>query len=247
VARDLSIRVAIGNSMGRHSTVWSVFSSNNEVYATHRTMGGVEKLSFHSSRICRRAFTGTHQLPPSMTDRVIQGWTRAETVPAGKGQGVAVLTVIFPESHLSPDISSTTKQAAWLPSPMPGEARFLQAFFTRESEQYIRSLLAAAGHSFVAYHSLPNGEAVAIRSWANEFEQPDLIMEASHNATRDLVLPSRFEVGVRREVSLTLYFQPEEMRCIELTGYWVHAGEAHLRFPAADTFSRSEVIERRTT
>jgi hypothetical protein len=141
VTKDLSIRIGVGNSAGHHSAAWSDFSSRNEVYAAHRTMGGLEKLSFHSSRICRRAFTGRHQLPPSMTDRVIQRWTRAETLPAGKGRGIAILTVILPEAHLSPDISSTTKQAAWLPAPLPGEARFLQALFTQEGEQDVRSLL----------------------------------------------------------------------------------------------------------
>ena len=247
MAKDLSIRIAVGNATGRHSTVWSVFSANNEVYAAHRTMGGIEKLSFHSSRICRRAFGDKHQLPPSMPNRVLNRWTRDETPPAGQRQAVAVLTVFFPDGHLSPDLPSTTKKATWLPPPMPGEARFLQVLFTRDKEEDVRELFLSAGHSFVAYHMLPNGEAVAIRSWANEFEQRDLIVEASHGAPLDLVLPSRFEIGVGRQVGFTVYVQSDEMRCIELSGYWVTAGEARRRFPMADTFSRSAVIDRRGT
>jgi hypothetical protein len=242
--KALSIRVAVGNAAGRHSTVWSIFSRQNEVYATHRTMGGVEKLSFHSSRICRRAYIAERQLPPSMQDRVLQRWTRAETLPAGQGQAVAVLTVFFPESHLSPDLPSAAKRAIWLPPPAPGEARFLQVLLTREKEEDTRKLLVSAGHLLVAYHGLPNGEAVVIRSWANEFEQRDLIIEASHGVPRDLVLPSHFEVGVARPVGFTTYSQPDEMRCLELSGYWVTAGEARRRFPRADTFSRTVVVER---
>jgi hypothetical protein len=43
MTRDLSIRVAVGNAAGRHSMVWSVFSTKNEVYAAHLTRGGIEK------------------------------------------------------------------------------------------------------------------------------------------------------------------------------------------------------------
>jgi hypothetical protein len=77
-----------------------------------------------------------------------------------------------------------------------------------------------------SYDSLPKAEAVVIRSWVSEFNQPDLIMEASHDTTQGLVLPSQFEVGVRHEVGLTLYFHSEEMRCVELTGFRVPIGEA---------------------
>jgi hypothetical protein len=247
MAKDLSIRVAVGYAAGRHSTVWSIFSKNNEVYATHRTMGGIEKLSFHSSRICRRAYIDKRQLPPSMQDRVFNRWTRAETVPAGQGQAVAVLTVFFPEGHLSPDLPSTAKKAIWLPPPLPGEARFLQLLLTREKEKNLQKLFVNAGHFLVAYHGLPNGEAVAIRSWAHEFEQRDLIVEAGHGVQRDLVLPSHFEVGVDRHVGFTTYSQPDEMRCLELSGYWVTAGEARRRFPGADTFSRTTLVERSGT
>lgn len=244
MAKDLSVRIAIGHPSDRHSTVWSFFTTNSEVYAAHRTGARVEKFSFHSSRICRRAYVDTHPLPPSMSDRVFHRWNRAETSPAGEGKAVAVLSVIFPEGHLSPDLPATAKKGIWLPAPVRGEARILQVLFTREGEEEVRRQLMGAGHSLVLYHGLPNGEAVAIRSWANEFEQRDLIVEASHGVPRDLVLPSVFEVGVKRPVGLTMYLQPDEMRCIELSGYWVAAGEARRCFPMADTLSRNEITER---
>jgi hypothetical protein len=244
MARDLSIRIAVGDASGRHSAVWKVFTTNDEVYATHRTMGGVEKISFHSSRICRRAFVEKHKLPLSMSDRVLHRWTRAETLPRGDGQAVSVLTVFFPEAHLTPDLPSTPKKTIWLPPPSEGNARVFQMLFTRESEDRFRQLIMEGGQAFVAYHSLPNGEAIAIRSWANEFGQPALIVEASHGASRDLVLPSEFEVGLERPVGFTLYAQPDEMRCFELSGYWVDAGEARRRFPTAGTFSRTEIVDR---
>jgi hypothetical protein len=200
MTRDLSIRVAVGNAAGRHSMVWSVFSTKNEVYAAHLTRGGIEKFSFHSSRICRRAYVDTRPLPPTMGDRVLHRWTRAETLPAGQSQAVAV--------------------------------------------EDVRAMFEKSGHLFVAYHSLPNGESIAIRSWANEFERRDLIVEAGHGVPRDLVLPSGFENGVKRPVAFTTYSQVDEMRCLELSGYWVPAGEARRRFPVADRISRTLIIDR---
>jgi hypothetical protein len=244
MTRDLSIRVAVGNAAGRHSMVWSVFSTKNEVYAAHRTRGGIEKFSFHSSRICRRAYVDTRPLPPTMGDRVLHRWTRAETLPAGQSQAVAVLTVFFPEAHLSPDLPRSAKKVLWLPPPMPSEARFLQVLFTREKKEDVRAMFEKSGHLFVAYHSLPNGESIAIRSWANEFERRDLIVEAGHGVPRDLVLPSGFENGVKRPVAFTTYSQVDEMRCLELSGYWVPAGEARRRFPVADRISRTLIIDR---
>ena len=238
------IRIGVGEAEGRHSTVWTFFSSKNEVYATHRTSGGKEKISFHSSRICQRAFTCEHQRQQSMSDRVIQRWTRAETPPNGNDEAVAVLTVIFPEGHLSPNLPSTQKEAIWLQPPIPGHARILQLFFTREKEEDVQQLCMKVDHLLLYYHILPNRDAVAIRSWVSEFEDRDLIVEASLGETRDLVLPSLFEDGVERPVAFTTYAQPDEMCCFELSGYWVTAGEARRRFPAADTISRTKVLER---
>jgi hypothetical protein len=75
---DLSIRVAVGNSTGPRSSVWRIWTNKNEVYAAHRTLAHIEKLSFHSSGICRRAFTNEQGTTTTMTDRVIDKWRRAE-------------------------------------------------------------------------------------------------------------------------------------------------------------------------
>jgi hypothetical protein len=70
-----------------------------------------------------------------------------------------------------------------------------------------------------------------------------MIMEASHGAERDLVLPSRFEAGVERPVAFAISKQPEELQVLQLSGYWVPAGEARRLFPEAHRFSRSEIID----
>lgn len=244
MGEDLKIRVAVGNSSSRHSAVWSVFTNKNEVFATHRTMAGVEKFSFHASRHCRRAFIKTHKLPPTMTDRVLTRWMRAETPLLGEDRAIAVLTVIFPEGHLSPELPGSLKETIWLSNPSVGEARFMRIIFTNESENRLSQILN--DHSIVAYHVLPNGEAVAILSWSEKFEQRTLIMESSLGVMKDLVMPSSYEAGIERPVGFTMYTQPDEMCCIELSGYWVDSGEGRRRHPAADTLSRNNIIQNGT-
>jgi hypothetical protein len=223
---------------------FGVFFPRDEVYALHRTMGGIEKISFHSSRICRRAFLKNYPLPASMSDRVLDSWRRAETPTAGQMKAVAVLTIFFAGSHLSPDLPTTSKKVIRLDAPSDSAVRIVQLFFTRDSQAEVLRLIEDAGQQLIFQHCLPNGEGVVIRSWANSWEQPDIIMPASHGTTEDMIFPATYETGIARPVVLTMYVRSDELRCFELTGFRLPAGEARRRFPQADTFSRNGVPRR---
>jgi hypothetical protein len=101
--RDFKARIAIGDKKGTRSAVWVVATAKNDVYAAHRTSQGIEKISFHQSRICRRAFTAEHGTPAGMTGRTISRWVRSETMPAGAQGMVRLLSVSFPGLHVTPD------------------------------------------------------------------------------------------------------------------------------------------------
>jgi hypothetical protein len=151
VKSDFSIRVAVGGQHGRRSPIWNIFSTRDEVYALHRTMGRIEKISFRSSRICRRAFADKH-LPP------IERWTRAETPTAGQMKAVAVLTIFFPEGHLSPDLPTTSKRVIWLDVQSLGAVRIVQVLFSHDTQANVLGLIEEAGQRLVFHHRLPNGE-----------------------------------------------------------------------------------------
>lgn len=240
VMRDFGIRVAVGCQHGRRSAIWKIFSTRNEVYALHRTMGHIEKISFHSSRICRQAFVAKPPLPP------IQRWTRADTPSAGQMKAVAVLTIFFPEGHLSPDLPTTSENVIWLDAPSVGAVRIVQVLFSHESQANVLRLIEDAGQRLVFHHRLPNGECVVILSWTNSWEQADFIMPASHGTTEDIIFPATYQLGTARPVMFTMCVRPDELRCFELTGFRVPEGEARRRFPQADTFSRNEVLQRST-
>src|ERR1700731_3068366 len=108
--RHLKLRVAVGDEQGARSPQWVVFTRGNDVYAAHRTMGHVEKISFHESGICRRAFTQTHGTPSTMPDRVMQRWRRAELSPRGSNAATRLLSVSFPTAHLFQSPVRATKR-----------------------------------------------------------------------------------------------------------------------------------------
>jgi hypothetical protein len=216
-----------------------IFSTRDEVYALHRTMGRIEKISFHSSRICRRAFADKH-LPP------IERWTRAETPSAGQMKAVAVLMIFFPEGHLSPELPTTSKRVIWLDVPSFGAVRIVQVLFTHDTQANVLGLIEEAGQRLVFHHRLPNGEGVVIGSWTNPWEQADVIVPASHGTTEDIIFPATYQLGTARPVQLTIYARSDELRCFELTGFRAPAGEVRRRFPQADTLSRSEIVRRST-
>jgi hypothetical protein len=240
--RDFSIRVAVGDQHGRKSAVWNIFSTNNEVHALHGTMGKIEKISFHSSPcnplpICRRAFLDK-RLPP------IEWWERAKTPPAGQMKAVAVLTIFFPEGHLSSDLPTTSKEILWLDAPPEKAVRIVRVFFSGDDQAVVQSLVKSAGQQLVFHHRLPNGEGVGISSWANPWEQADIIMPASHGTTEDFIFPAAYQSGTARPLALTMYVRTEELRCFELTGFRVSAGEARHLFPQADTLSmKGEILK----
>ena len=246
MSRDFSIRVAVGEEHGRRSAIWKIFSSRNEVYALHRDMGRVEKISFHQSPfnrlpICRRAFVGRRDLPP------IESWERAKTPPAGQHKAVSVLTIFFPEGHLSPNLPmEVAKPVIWLDPPLAGGVRIVQVLFTNDTPADVLCLIEDAEQQLVFHHRLPNGEGVVIRSWTNPWEQADLVMPARHDTNEDIAFPAVYGAEAARPVTLTMYARPHELRCFELTGFRLPAGEARRRFPQADTLTRSEVLQRGT-
>jgi len=239
--RDFSIRVAVGDPVGRRSAIWNIFSTGDEVYALHRTMGKIEKISFHSSpanplAICRRAFLDK-TLPP------IERWERAKTAPAGKGEAVSVLMIFFPEVHLSADVpTETSKPVIWLDAPLAGAVRIVRVAFTNETEADVARMVESTGQQLVFHHRLPNGEGVIICSWTNPWAQADLIVPASHNTMEDIVFPASHQEGIGRPVMLTMYARREELRCFELTGFRLPCGEGLRRYPQADTLARNEVL-----
>ncbi len=102
-------------------------------------------------------------------------------------KAVAVLTIFFPEGHLSPDLPTTSKRVIWLDAPSVGAVRIVQVLFSHDTQADVLGLTEEAGQQLVFYHRLPNGEGVAILSWANPWDQADIVMPSSHGTTEDII------------------------------------------------------------
>jgi hypothetical protein len=87
----VNFRLAIGAANGPRSNVWRGFSNRDEAYLCHGGLGRIEKISFHSSGVCRQAFTEVEGPAEGETDRVIEKWKRSSTPDCGGGAGQAVL------------------------------------------------------------------------------------------------------------------------------------------------------------
>lgn len=244
MGKNLELRLVIGSDNGPRSATWSIFTSGNEAYAAHRSMLGIEKFSFHSSRICRRAFLENRPLPNGMSDRVLKRWTRAATLPEGNLNAVVVLSIIFPTSHLSGCMAFPKKTVRWVEPARSDSSKVLQLLFTQEGEATLSQLFAEEENELIAYHQLPNGEAFAVRAGTTDWEGRTLIVPASEGEHEDLVLPHFATPTQDRPINMTLYFQPNEMRCFELTGFKMPVGKAALVFRDADYLNSRTIIDK---
>lgn len=204
-------------------------------------MAGVEKVSFHESRICRRAFVKEQPLPAGWSDRVIQRWNREKPPVVGQATGICVMTVLFPEGHLSPDLPTTTKKIAWLPMPKRREARFFQIVFTYADRESLRKAIEPHGKSIVEYHPLPNGECVTIITGVVQDERNNLIVQANADETEELLLPYQYRKDDPKRGSGFTFVSGEpdrDLLFVELSGYRAPVGTGRRLFHKPDIYSR---------
>ncbi len=241
MAKELQIRFAIGSSQGPQSSVWRVFSHRDEVYVAHRTHAHVEKFSFHSSGICRRAFTRQFGVPSGLSDRATQKWWRMPTPERGLEQASCVLRAAFPTDYLSDPKELTSKAVTFIPAAPVGMAMIVEMFFTNETTETVRRKLARCNEmNLIASHSLENGELFTIASYTIDWKNRDIIVPSSHHEKADLVFSQHDPANTGRPLRLTMYNNPQDCDAImiqELGGYRAD-DRLKMRLPEMDTFTR---------
>jgi hypothetical protein len=220
-------RLAIGSIGGPRSSVWHFWSRRSEVYATHGGMGGIEKFSFHTPNVCRRAFTKEYGTPAAMTNRASHEWLRDPTPPVGSQQVVRVLRIGFATDLLSTALKPPKRTITWVkPAPLGGST-VLSLMFTKDSEANLVQALegepSALNHTLIVYKKLPNGEAFCITSWFSPEADKTLRVPASHGHKRDLIVYPKDPEATGRPVRLTTFSSPKDGELIdvwEFGGYW---------------------------
>jgi hypothetical protein len=119
--------------------------------------------------------------------------------------------------------------------------------FTREDESIIRDQIAAdapeVSHRLVAYNRLPKGEAFCLTSWFSNQGEEDLVMPASHDEQRTLIISSEDPGATGRPVRFITQSNPKDgdMLCAwELGGYWATTAESNI----SRSFTRKTVLSR---
>jgi hypothetical protein len=224
--KRFDFRMAVGTPTGPRSNVWHFWSRNNQVYATHADMGGVQKFSFHTPNVCRLAFTKEHGIPAQMDDRAMHEWRRDPTPQPGNKQVVRVLRVGFATSVLSTALKPAEKDVNWVPAAPAGGSTVIDLMFTRETEGIVREAVQAdhnSRHEILAYKMLPHGEAFCLASWFDEKTTEALRVPASHGQQHDLIILRTDPTFSGRPVRLTTYSNPKDgdfMQAWEFGGYW---------------------------
>jgi hypothetical protein len=222
--KRFDVRLAVGTVDGPRSSMWHIWSRKSEVYAAHAQMGGIQKFSFHTPNVCRRAFTKEHGTRSTLTDRATHEWRRDPTPAVGSKQAVRVLRVGFATDVLSTTLESPTRSIIWIKPAPAGRSTVFDIIFSRESEAAISEAIAAdapeVAHTMVAYNRLPNGEAFCVTCWYADKGVETLRMPADAGHKDDLIVFPKDINQTGRPVRLTLFSNPKDGD-FRLVWFWV--------------------------
>lgn len=243
----LDARYVVGTLGGARSNVWRVIvKKSGDVYVTSARTGGVEKLSFHKSGICRKAFTSEYGTPKGLNDRATIKWRRDVTPPAGKNQGSFVLEVGITTDMLSLVPTALTKKVTWIDPAPPGDTTVLSMFYTRDSEVVI--LKGTQRGRILSYTPISADEAFVVRAATFTWDGKDLRVPASHHMNEDYIFSPHDPDRTGRPVRVTIFSIPkdgEKMLAWEYGGYKRQTTILH-DVGGMDTLTRSNVLARQT-
>lgn len=164
-ANSVDLRFAVGRLNEPRSGVWRAFSRGSEVYLAAPPSAGREKFSFHSSGICRHAFTKEEGPGDGEDDRVISRWIRSQAPPA-PGVSYALL-LRFPCDYLSSALAAPTKRVTWVPSASVGGSTTFEFCYTQMNRRDAEAAAAATNRTLLSHTLLPSGEAFTV-TWLHE-------------------------------------------------------------------------------
>ncbi len=244
--RRYDARFVIGEPNGPRSCLWRIWRTNNEVYVAASNLGGIEKISFHSGGICRKAFTSERGTPSGIPDRATHKWRRLETPSAGSLKGICVLEIGVPTNYLSTSIEPLDRPVTWIQPAPKNMAVILEMLFTLEPESIVREKMELANRPIHTYTKLPNGEAFVVTSRVAEFTGENFRVPPSHHEKHNIVFSSEDPENTGRPIRITIYTNPadgDRMIAWEYGGYRA-SNDSILDFQKFGTFNRSVVLDK---
>lgn len=242
-SKNLDLRLAVGTIVGPRSGIWRITSQRNDVYAS---TGGSSssKLSFHESKICRRAFHETHE-PVTVANRLMHRWRRAETPPAESGRACLLLRIGIATDYLSTALEAPKKKVIWIAAAPTGKTRVICVLLTNDTEERLRHDLGSE-REVVAYKRLPNGEAVAVMTYVAESNEKGFVVPSSHHQKRHIIISRYDPSNSGRPIRFYGESRPKDGDCQEIweLGGYYHEGSLPL---GVALFTRTTVIATQDT
>ncbi|NOU00373.1 MAG: hypothetical protein HOO95_02195 [Gallionella sp.] len=135
MAKLQEVRIAVGSSIGRRSTVWKFSVQNNEIYIFSRMFGSDAKVSLHSTGDCQWSGTSNWVKKVSSrknTDRHFIKWV----MPRPNGSVASlVFQIRIPETELrASNLTENLSKIKWLPIPPKGHTLSLECYITPQSQ-----------------------------------------------------------------------------------------------------------------
>lgn len=215
------LRFVVGSPNGPRSSEWAVWSRKSDVYVASRTLGGIQKFSFHPPNLCRHALTKEHVKRAEKIDRKAIEWRRGQSPVRGKKQVVRVLRIGFPTDYLSSSLQGkVSNKCLWLDSAPNSGSTVVDIMFTNEDrinlERELIHEMKYFEHRIISYHKMEDGEAFAVASFHSPLtEAPIRLKAAPHDPFDMIALPvDRFNTG--RPIRLTLLGHAEDNKPLQV-------------------------------
>lgn len=229
--------------MGPRSGIWRITSNQNDIYVSE---GGLrnQKISFHESKICRRAFHET-QIPVTLENRLTHRWKRQETPPSGTGHARLLMKLSIPTDFLSTALEAPKKPVKWIPAASIGETRLLCLLLTNDTENQLRTQLNSF-YEIVAYQRLPNNEAATVITCAVSSNDKEFAVPSSHHQNKHMLISKRDPNKTGRPIRFILSDNPKDGDCLQAWEYGAYYTDGAIP-PGIGRFTRSTVIATQDT
>jgi hypothetical protein len=206
--RNKTFRIAVRSGTAR-SNVWRISTRKSEVYLTFGETKA-EKFSFHSSGICRHAFTAEFGAPSGMNDRVMTRWKRAPIPPPNIQKAASVLEVAFPSDFLSTAFPEVHEEVHWLPAAPEGHSTHMEFLFSSDPPQTVQPLVERGQRDLVVAFILENGTWFYILNFLSPFKGQEIRLPSAGKRSFDLVIARRDSMNSGRPVRVLLMNNPAD-------------------------------------
>jgi hypothetical protein len=206
--RNKPFRIAVRSGTAR-SNVWRISTRKNEVYLTAGE-AKAEKFSFHSSGVCRHAFTSEFGAPSGMNDRVMTRWQRAPIPPPNTEKGASVLEVAFPTDFLSTAFPEVHQEVHWLPAAPEGHSTNLAFVFSADQPPTVQQLVARGQGELLTAFELENRSWFYVVCFQSDFRGQEMRLPGAGKRAFDLVITRRDTTNSGRPVRLLIMSTPSD-------------------------------------